>query len=180
MKESIPASDLDLFRAAVADAQPLHHDQEAEPYRRRRLPVPRPRPEPPDEDELGGLSEAEVETLEYLEFARPGVQLRLLQELKRGALAVALELDLHGLTADLARETLREFLRVCAERRVRCARIIHGKGTGSGQPVLKRKVNYWLRLRKDVLAFCSATRRDGGTGAVYVLLRSPRKSAAGR
>jgi DNA-nicking Smr family endonuclease len=42
--------------------------------------------------------------------------------------------------------------------------------------VLKCKVNYWLRLREDVLAFCSATRRDGGTGAVYVLLRNPDKS----
>jgi DNA-nicking Smr family endonuclease len=37
-------------------------------------------------------------------------------------------------------------------------------------------VNYWLRLYDQVLAFCSATRRDGGTGAVYVLLRNPNKS----
>ena len=43
--------------------------------------------------------------------------------------------------------------------------------------MLKQKVNYWLRLRDEVLAFCSATRRDGGSGAVYVLLRNPRKSA---
>jgi len=42
--------------------------------------------------------------------------------------------------------------------------------------VLKRKVNYWLRLHEEVLAFCSATRRDGGTGAVYLLLRNPEKS----
>ena len=61
---------------------------------------------------------------------------------------------------------------------LRCAHIIHGKGYRSGerQPVLKRKVNYWLRLRPDVLAFCSATPRDGGTGAVYVLLRNPDKA----
>lgn len=38
------------------------------------------------------------------------------------------------------------------------------------------EVNYWLRLRPEVLAFCSATRRDGGTGAVYVLLRNPAKA----
>jgi DNA-nicking Smr family endonuclease len=61
---------------------------------------------------------------------------------------------------------------------VRCARIIHGKGssTSGRPPVLKQKVNYWLRLYDQVLAFCSATRRDGGTGAVYVLLRNPNKA----
>jgi DNA-nicking Smr family endonuclease len=42
--------------------------------------------------------------------------------------------------------------------------------------MLKRKVNYWLRLYEQVLAFCSANRRDGGTGAVYVLLRNPDKA----
>ena len=42
--------------------------------------------------------------------------------------------------------------------------------------MLKCKVNYWLRLREDVLAFCSATRGDGGTGAAYVLLRNPNKA----
>jgi DNA-nicking Smr family endonuclease len=76
-----------------------------------------------------------------------------------------------------AERVLDEFLRECAHRRVRCARVIHGKGSRSteGPPVLKRKVNYWLRLREQVLAFTSATRRDGGSGAVYVLLRNPAK-----
>jgi DNA-nicking Smr family endonuclease len=52
-------------------------------------------------------------------------------------------------------------------------RIIHGKGHGSHQkrPVLKQYVNHWLRQRDEVLAFCSARQVDGGTGAVYVLLK---------
>ena len=37
---------------------------------------------------------------------------------------------------------------------------------------LKGKVNHWLMQRDEVLAFCSAPRTDGGTGAVYVLLKS--------
>jgi DNA-nicking Smr family endonuclease len=50
-------------------------------------------------------------------------------------------------------------------------RIIHGKGRGSGeQPVLKQKANQWLRQKDEVLAFVTAPRWDGGTGAVYVLL----------
>jgi DNA-nicking Smr family endonuclease len=36
--------------------------------------------------------------------------------------------------------------------------------------VLKQKTNQWLRQREEVLAFATAPRWDGGTGAVYVLL----------
>jgi len=52
---------------------------------------------------------------------------------------------------------------------------VHGKGRRSRQPgpVLKGLVDHWLRQRDDVLAFCSARPADGGTGAVYVLLRAP-------
>jgi DNA-nicking Smr family endonuclease len=50
---------------------------------------------------------------------------------------------------------------------------VHGKGNGSWQkqPVLKNKLNQWLRQRDEVLAFCSARPCDGGTGAIYVLLK---------
>ena len=37
--------------------------------------------------------------------------------------------------------------------------------------MLKIKVNSWLRQKDQVLAFCSARPQDGGTGAVYVLLK---------
>jgi DNA-nicking Smr family endonuclease len=178
MSKPLDESETKLFRDSVADAEPLGRE-EVEPYRRR--PPPRPIEQPAhlrERDDLEPLSEAEVSCTEYLEFSRPGVQKRLFSDLQRGYLEVDLELDLHGLTASFAEQTLDEFLLDCARRGVRCARIIHGKGFRSdeGQPVLKRKVNYWLRRYKQVLAFCSATRRDGGTGAVYVLLRNPRKA----
>jgi DNA-nicking Smr family endonuclease len=55
-------------------------------------------------------------------------------------------------------------------------RIIHGKGYGSREqaPVLKSRLNHWLREQQDVLAFCSSRRDQGGTGAVNVLLRTRR------
>jgi DNA-nicking Smr family endonuclease len=37
--------------------------------------------------------------------------------------------------------------------------------------VLKIAVDLWLRRHLDVMAFTSAKTIDGGTGAVYVLLR---------
>jgi DNA-nicking Smr family endonuclease len=51
-------------------------------------------------------------------------------------------------------------------------RLVHGKGQRSGPrgPVLKNKVNVWLRRRSDVLAFASTPPVDGGTGAIYILL----------
>jgi len=182
MKKHVQDSDLELFREQVEGAQPIHHEL-AEPFRKRPPPIPRPRQlELPDEGTQAPLAESEVETHDFLLFARPGVQRRLLGDLERGAIEVGLEVDLHGLSVELARRTLAEFLIECAYRRIRCARIIHGKGQRSSgrQPILKQKVNYWLRLYDQVLAFCSATRRDGGTGAVYVLLRNPNKAKRGK
>lgn len=56
---------------------------------------------------------------------------------------------------------------------MRVVRIIHGKKNSSEgkMPVLKGKVNSWLRQKSEVLAFCSARPNDGGTRAVYVLLK---------
>lgn len=183
MKKPLQESDSELFRQAVQDAQPLQSPL-SEPYREKPAPVPRSEPISDDEDEDSGLrlSEHELDTPDYLLYSQPGVQRRVLGDLQRGRVPVNLELDLHGLTAAHAQAILREFLADCRLRRVRCARIIHGKGARSPdrQPVLKRKLNYWLRLRPEVLAFCSTPRHDGGTGALYVLLRNPAKRARRR
>lgn len=181
MKKQIQQADLELFREHVQDAEPLKHT-DAEPFRSRPAPIPRPRElDLPGKDGQSALSEYEIETQDFLLFARPGVQQRVLADLQRGAIEVGLEVDLHGLTAADAQRILPQFLAECGYRRIRCARIIHGKGFRSAeqQPVLKRKINYWLRLYDQVLAFSSATRRDGGTGATYVLLRNPNKARRG-
>ncbi len=177
MNNRLHDDDYALFRAEVEDALPLDHER-IEPYRERPPPVPRPRVEDAPVEDRHLLSESEVDTHDVLLFVRPGLQKRVLLELQRGRIEPSLELDLHGLTAAYAGALLQAFLADCAARRVRCAKIIHGKGRGSAtrQPVLKCKVNYWLRLRPEVLAFCSAPRFDGGTGAVYVLLRNPAKA----
>jgi DNA-nicking Smr family endonuclease len=170
-------TDYALFRAEVEDAIPLQNEF-SEPFRERPKPIPRPRIDEAQAEDAYRLAESEVETHEFLEFMRPGLQKRVFLSLQRGQIEPALELDLHGLTSHYAHSLLQAFLADCAMRRVRCAKIIHGKGRGSAQrqPVLKCKVNYWLRLRPEVLAFCSAPRFDGGTGAVYLLLRNPEKA----
>ena len=77
------------------------------------------------------------------------------------------------MTLPEARHNLDKFIHRCASNDKLCIRIVHGKGLGSGErgPVLKNAVNRWLRKWDAVLAFVSARQVDGGTGAVYVLLR---------
>ena len=116
---------------------------------------------------------SDVESGDELSYRSAGVQDTVYRRLKRGTYHFGAELDLHGLRVEPAREAVREFIVACRERNIRCVRIIHGKGLGSDNrgPVLKQWVDGWLRRRSEVLAFCSAQPRHGGTGAVYVLLR---------
>ncbi len=83
------------------------------------------------------------------------------------------EIDLHGMTVAEAKPKLQEFIEACARGGRLCVRVVHGKGLGSGHrgPVLKQKVNRWLRQWDPVLAFVSTRQIDGGTGAIYVLLK---------
>jgi len=120
-----------------------------------------------------------VESGETLLYRREGVQDGVLRRLRRGHYRVEAELDLHGLNRDKARLEVTRFLAICQDRERRCVRIIHGKGLGSPNsgPVIKSQLSSWLRRRNDVLAFCSARPVDGGTGAVYVLLRAAGRSA---
>jgi DNA-nicking Smr family endonuclease len=114
---------------------------------------------------------------ETLSFRRTGVQERVLSKLRNGHFVIDAELDLHGMTIPVAQQALSAFLSECQQYRIRHARIIHGKGWGSKdhKPVIKTWLNGWLRELDDVLAFCSARVEDGGTGAVYLLLRKPKE-----
>lgn len=114
-----------------------------------------------------------ISSEEVLSFCRSGIQHRLFSRLRNGHLQIEAELDLHGMTASIAHHALAKFLQQCQNDKLRCIRIIHGKGWSSKnqQPVLKTKLNNWLKQDDDVLAFCSAPVKDGGTGAAYVLLR---------
>lgn len=109
-----------------------------------------------------------------LSFQRAGVRIQSMRRLRRGLYPVENELDLHGFNQAEARRRLADFLAQSRDGGCRCVRIVHGKGYRSGArgPVLKTAVNLWLRRHMDVMAFVSARAIDGGSGAVYVLLRA--------
>ena len=174
--KNINSEDVALFREAAAGARPVT-------TRRadlRRSPPParaafRRRDEAQAlEDSLRVSPEAmELETGEELMFRRSGIPATVFNQLRRGRFAIKAELDLHGMTSQEARTELRTFLAESVDAQLQCVRVVHGKGLRSGSrgPVLKISVNRWLRQWDDVLAFVSAPARDGGTGAVYVLLK---------
>lgn len=166
-KREPPADD--SFRAAMGDVQPLAQDRVA-PYRKRRKPEPLNLPVGDEEQEQPG--DLAIETPEFLEFQRPGVQHRVFRDLQRGVIQPEATIDLHGLRVREARKAITGFLQQNTGLGRRCVRVVHGKGRRSDhrQPILKQKTNQWLRQFDPVLAFCSAPRWDGGTGATYVLL----------
>ena len=106
-------------------------------------------------------------------FLRDGLRRDALKKLRSGHWVIQGELDLHGCNVDQARFAVAQFLLDCRKLHLRCIRIIHGKGFGSKnrESVLKGKVPGWLMQRDEVLAFCQAPNVDGGSGALFVLLR---------
>jgi len=110
---------------------------------------------------------------DHLEFMRPGVQKSYLKQIRNGKIPIEDDIDLHGYCRDDARQTLLRFIDHAQLHQYRLVKIVHGKGYNSSdnKPVLKAMVNKWLQNIPEVLAFVSATPRDGGIGAVYVLLK---------
>jgi DNA-nicking Smr family endonuclease len=107
------------------------------------------------------------------DYVSPGVDRRELRKLRGGDYTVRARLDLHGMTATEATGSVRRFLDNSRHARHRCVSIVHGRGLNSprGVPVLRGVVREELMRSASVLAYASAPRSDGGTGAVYVLLR---------
>lgn len=183
--DDISNDDRKLFRNSVGKVKRLRQDRNQpqpptrSPQRRKRLSEDIQRSIDPGDVPLSDQYQPQddsgaVAADETLFFTRQGVQHKTLRRLKRGQLPCPMTLDLHGMTVAEAREALADFIDTCRRQQLRSARIIHGKGNRSvdSQPVLKGMVNTWLRQHEGVLAFCSARPADGGTGAVYVLIRA--------
>jgi DNA-nicking Smr family endonuclease len=106
-----------------------------------------------------------------------GIDRRQALRLKRGQLPIEARLDLHGMTQAEAHRALASFVARNHAAGKRVLLVVTGKGTREGTGVLRAAVPRWLAepaLRERVLATASATPRDGGGGALYVLLRRAR------
>ena len=100
------------------------------------------------------------------------------ERLKRGLYRIEARLDLHGKTQAEAHHALAVFIHRSSEAGRRCVLVITGRGLSpKGPGVLKSAVPLWLEeveLRRQILALAPAQPRDGGAGALYLLLRRRR------
>jgi len=117
---------------------------------------------------------------EYMHGFVRGLDSKIFQQLKAGRLSHEGRLDLHGQNADQALDALLFFMRESYLAGRRMVLVIPGRGKNSprGLSVLRQEIQAWLTrepLRRIVLAFCTAQPKDGGAGALYVLLRRQKK-----
>jgi DNA-nicking Smr family endonuclease len=179
-KTELSDADQDIFKKAMKGVRRLKYTKisthSPTPSVKKKFSRPVPDKTSTHEEEAM-FNFSDYETLELvdsedpLEFARPGIQHKILRKLRKGQYNIEATLDLHGMTVEKSRHSLSRFLLRCHHKGLRYVLIIHGKGKGSNKPILKNKLNHWLRQSNEILAFCSATTKIGGSGALYVLLR---------
>ncbi len=174
----------DDFLAAMADVIPLQ-EQKTRIIRPAGPNVKPSHPAPDDVKEtmahLSNLVRGAVElditfSDEYIEGSVKGFSRKMMKRLKRGQIPVQDHIDLHGMTRQEAEKEVKSFILRSHRLGLRCVLIVHGRGLNSPEslPVLKEGLPRWLRsgpVKKIVLAFATARPYDGGTGAVYVLLK---------
>ncbi|WP_291335474.1 Smr/MutS family protein [Acinetobacter sp. UBA801] len=101
------------------------------------------------------------------------LQHKVFEDLKAGNLRWFEAVDLHGCTVEEARAAVLQIIQMAKDENQNVIKIVHGKGP---EAILKTYVNGWLRQHRDVLAFVSAPEKQGGTGAVLVLLKRSEKN----
>jgi len=175
--------DFEAFVREMEGVQPLSDEERERVAPLSGLAVRPPRPSPDAEayaklaDLASGTGPFDLaDTGEFVCGLAPGVDRRLLKQLRRGEFAVQSHLDLHGMRSDEARFAVDRYVKESRLAGRRCVLVVHGRGLRSKDhiPVLKEKLTRWLsegRIGRQVLAFSTARPHDGGAGAVYVLLR---------
>ena len=176
----ISDEDKALFRETMKAVTPLREVTQREPAPVIKKPFQQPRgpAETPISSpySLSNYYQETVSPSSILHYCSQDLPHKRLRELKNGEIRWEGRLDLHGLKPDAARDALCHFIDKHWHMGHRCLLIIHGKGgRHDEEPVLKNLVNHWLPQLPQVLAFHSARPQDGGSGAVYVLLKRQRE-----
>ena len=117
------------------------------------------------------IVDANLDGSKIVSYSRSGVSIKVIKKMKQGNHDTMPILDLHGQTVVEACESLSAFM--YHHQFESFIQIIHGKGYHSenGMSILKTQVVSFLSQHPQVLAFNSCPDKDGGTGAVFVLLK---------
>src|SRR3990167_9324676 len=175
-KPKITHEDLETFHKAVEGTKPLTQNKVKLRLASNKIKPTKP---PTPKEEMFNLSDANyyepVQSEEYIAHKHDSVSNKILRKLRQGQYNVEAVLDMHGMTVEEARIAIDHFIQDCLREGIRTVLLIHGKGHHSHMPILKNKLNHWLRELNVVLAFCSAAPQHGNRGAMYVLLKRTRE-----
>jgi|TARA_B100001105_G_scaffold253251_1_gene246452 DNA-nicking Smr family endonuclease len=156
-------NDKKLFRSAI-DGQDFI-DKDADRF------IPKNTHSSPIFNSYGIISEANLTGSDAVSYSLNGVSNKILKKMKQGKIDNVPSLDLHGQTLEEACKSMSKFIHY--HQRNRFIHIIHGKGYNSdkGMSILKSQVVHYLKQHPDILAFNSCPPKDGGSGAVFALLK---------
>ena len=117
------------------------------------------------------ITDANLSGSDIVSHAQSGVSPKVIKKMKRGEIDSAPSLDLHGQTITQACESMSNF--IYHHQNDKFIQIIHGKGYNSenNMSVLKTQVVSFLKQHPQIMAFNSCPVKDGGTGAIFALLK---------
>jgi DNA-nicking Smr family endonuclease len=165
-----------LWDQVTSDVEPLAKSNTPEnlPPDTPKPPAPRKQPAPrPAAPTAPAVPVAPVAPVELRHGSAPGLDRATQQKMRRGKVAIDARIDLHGMIQTEAHNALLTFLEDCQAAGRRSVLVITGKGV-SGEGILRAAVPKWLNersVRGMVRAFSHAAPKDGGEGALYVMLR---------
>jgi len=173
--------DADLWRHVTGDVKPLARREKPSTAADAAPPVPRSKSRKPasatDLKKPEAAAPSSPPPAPALAHGMaPGVDRRTADNLRRGRMTIEARLDLHGMTQAEAHSRLIAFIEGHQSAGRRCVLVVTGKGTwrGEGGGVLREAVPRWLNepeLRPRILSFSHAQPKDGGEGALYILLK---------
>lgn len=100
------------------------------------------------------------------------------KKLSSGKYKIDYKLDLHGETLDSAYNKVKLLFEKAELNNYRCLLIITGKGLHSQNKTIKSSITEWFMepyFANRIIKYTDAHIKDGGSGALYVLLRNNNK-----
>ena len=108
-----------------------------------------------------------------------GIDNSTIKKLKTGKYKIDKTIDFHGKTLDEAFDILIKEINIGYNKGLRCLLVITGKGLRSPEnsKTIKNEISNWLNhhlIADKIITYTDAIQKDGGTGAIYILLKRNR------
>lgn len=110
-----------------------------------------------------------------------GINRNMDKKLKTGKFTPDLRIDFHGLKLDEAFNSLIYNINYAYENGLKFLLIITGKGnrTADNRDSIKSQIDHWMThysIAPKIIKYTDAHQKDGGNGAIYVLVKSKKNT----